>query len=255
MLFGFIVISGKIWDSSEVFTSFGDAKPVSHQLWDQLLKKHVSTDGTVNYKGFIKDSVQFSKYLRLLSTHHPNDKYWSINQQKAYWINAYNAFTIQLAIRYYPIKSIKDIGSTFQVTFVNTVWDIKFINIEGKKYDLNNIEHGILRKKFDDPRIHFAINCASLSCPKLRNEAYNADKLIKQLDEQAVDFINDPAKNIINENNITISKIFGWFKGDFTKNGSLIDFLNKYSKTKISAKARIGYMEYDWRLNEKPFKN
>ena len=226
------------------------SKPVSHQIWDQLLKKHVGYNPTINYKGFIKDTTKLNQYIELISSHYPNDQYWSREQQMAYWINAYNAFTVQLVIRHYPVKSIKDIGSKFQVTFINTVWDIKFINIEGAKMDLNNIEHGILRKKFGDPRIHFAINCASNSCPQLRNEAFDPEQLDKQLDEQAIAFINDPSKNIIHADGIKISKIFSWFKGDFTRSSSLIDFLNTYSKVKINAKVKIDYMKYDWALNE-----
>lgn len=227
-----------------------ESKPVSHQIWDQLLKKHVGDNGKINYKGFIKDTTKLNQYIELISSHYPNDQYWSREQQMAYWINAYNAFTVQLVIRHYPVKSIKDIGSKFQVTFINTVWDIKFINIEGDKMDLNNIEHGILRKKFRDPRIHFAINCASNSCPQLRNEAFDPEKLDKQLEEQAIAFINDPSKNIIRADGIKISKIFSWFKGDFTRSSSLIDFLNTYSKVKINAKVKIDYVKYDWELNE-----
>ena len=130
-------------------------------------------------------------------------------------------------------------------------WDIKFIEINGKKLDLNNIEHSILRKKFDEPRIHFAINCASFSCPKLRREAYEAHQLNAQLQEQAVDFINDPQRNIIKEDQVEISKIFSWFKGDFTKDGSLKDFLNQYAKITIDEDVKISHLTYDWSLNDK----
>jgi hypothetical protein len=124
------------------------------------------------------------------------------------------------------------------------------IEIEGKKYDLNNVEHSILRKEFEEPRIHFAIVCASFSCPKLRREAFIAEKLEVQLQEQTVEFINDPAKNSISKNKAEVSKIFSWFKGDFTRNGSLADFINQYAKTKLDKDAKISYMDYDWSLNE-----
>jgi hypothetical protein len=138
----------------------------------------------------------------------PDKKEWSESAQLAYWINVYNAFTIKLIIDHYPVESIKDIGSKIQVPFINSPWDIKLIEIEGKKYDLNNVEHSILRKDFEEPRIHFAIVCASFSCPKLRREAFTAEKLEEQLQEQAVDFINDPAKNSISKNKAEVSKIF-----------------------------------------------
>ena len=145
----------------------GNARPVTHEIWDSLLREHVSEKGLVDYKGFIKDSIQFNKYLDLLSKNHPNDKNWSKDEQLAYWLNAYNAFTVKLIMDYYPVKSIKDIKNG--IPFVNTVWDIKFIKIEDRTYDLNNIEHGIIRPTFKDPRIHMAVNCASISCPKLQN--------------------------------------------------------------------------------------
>ncbi|PCJ89437.1 MAG: hypothetical protein COA57_02230 [Flavobacteriales bacterium] len=226
-----------------------DSKPISHATWNKLLNKHVTADGHTNYKGFIKDSLEFNKYIALLSANHPNDANWSEKEQIAYWINAYNAFTVQLIIRNYPLKSIKDIKRG--IVFVNTVWDIKFINIEGQEYDLNRIEHGTLRKNHNEPRIHFAVNCASVSCPPLRNEAYTAQKLSLQLDEQAQKFINSGIRNkIVSPDEVHLSKIFSWFKGDFTKEGTLIEFLNRYSETKISASATISYLEYGWELNE-----
>ena len=227
-----------------------NSKPVSHATWDTLLKQHVSSTGDVDYQGFIKDSLILNEYLDLLETGHPNDLNWSQDEQLAYWINAYNAFTIQIVIRNYPVESIRDIGGA--IPFVNSVWDIKFINVEGKVYDLNNIEHNILRKQFEEPRIHFALVCASYSCPRLLNEAFTAEKLETQLAIQAVDFINDPNKNQIpNKSTAKLSKIFSWYTGDFKKNGTLIEFLNQYAETPLSEDAKIDYVKYNWSLNEK----
>jgi len=223
--------------------------PISHSMYDALLKKCVSTTGKVNYQGFIKDKTQFAQYLQLLSNNPPQQN-WSKDEQLAYWINAYNAFTIQLITQHYPLKSIKDIGSSIAIPFVNTPWNIKFIRIGKETYDLNNIEHDILRRKFNEPRIHFAIVCASVSCPKLLNEAFTGAKINQQLDAQARSFINDPSRNKISANRIQTSEIFNWFKGDFTKNGSLISFLNKYSKVKINANASVSTLDYNWNLNE-----
>ena len=115
------------------------SSPISHATWDNLLKKHVSPAGWVNYKGFIEDRATFDSYLDLISKNHPNKENWSEDERFAYWINAYNAYTVQLVIDKYPVASIKDVKSG--IPFVSSVWDIKFIKIEGQKYDLNNIEH------------------------------------------------------------------------------------------------------------------
>ena len=225
-------------------------KPVSHQLFDELLKRHVTDEGWVNYRGFMADSGQLTQYIELLSNNAPNDSNWSEDDQMAYWINLYNAATIDLVLQYYPVKSIKDIGSSIQVPFVNTPWDIRFIEIAGEKYDLNNIEHNILRKKWEEPRVHFAINCASYSCPKLRTEAYEGDLLQRQLDEQARAFINDDSRNDITEAGASLSKIFDWFGGDFTKKMPLRNFINQYADVKISEKTEITYKDYNWKLND-----
>ena len=227
-----------------------ESQPITHEIWNSLLQSYASKEGLVNYKGLIKDSLKLNQYLNLIAAHHPNDQNWTNDQQLAYWINAYNAFTTQLIIRNYPLQGIKNIKNG--IPFVNSVWDIKFIKIEDQTYDLNNIEHGILRTHFHEPRIHFAVNCASISCPKLRNEAYTANKINAQLHDQAVYFINNRDKNLfITANEIKISKIFSWFKGDFTKEGDLIDFINTYAIIKVSADAKIEHMDYNWGLNDR----
>jgi hypothetical protein len=240
----------KIVTISIVFSilQFSIQAQVSHAIFDGLLKKNVTASGKVNYKAFIKDSVELNKYLKLISDNPPTDK-WSKNDEKAYWINAYNAFTIKLIAKYYPVKSIKDIAG--KIPFINTPWDIKFITIGKEKMDLNNIEHGKLRKKFDDPMVHMAIVCASKSCPILLNEAYVGSKLDAQYEKQTKAFLADPFRNKISADKPQLSMIFKWYAGDFKKNGgSVIDFVNKYSATKINKNASINYIEYDWGLNE-----
>ncbi len=225
------------------------SKPIDHIIWDSLLQKHVFDDGLVDYQGFISDSIPFNKYLTLLRNNHPNKKHWSREERLAYWINAYNAFTVKMIVDHYPTKSIKDIKNG--IPFINTVWDIKFIKIEGVEYDLNNIEHGILRPKFKEPRVHFAINCASYSCPPLRNEAYTAEKIDAQLTDQAKIFLSDIRKNKITIGQIKISKIFSWFKNDFlVKEKSIQSFINQFTEVEISKNAKITYYDYNWTLNE-----
>lgn len=224
-----------------------DLQPFTHEQWTNLLQKHVNPDGWVNYDGFIKDSLQLNNYLQQIESNYPNEKNWSREQILAYWINAYNAYTVQIVIRNYPVASIKDIKPG--VAFLNSVWDIKFITIEGEQLDLNNIEHNILRK-MNEPRIHFAVNCASYSCPKLLNTAYEAATIDNQLNQQAIDFINDPKRNVITAEKADVSSIFNWFTGDFTNDGSLKDFLNKYSKVPIAENTGINFLEYNWNLNK-----
>ncbi len=221
----------------------------NHLLWDSLLNTHVDSRGFVNYNGFINDSLLLDQYLNKLSTNTPS-KEWSKDDQLAYWINLYNAATIKLITDHYPISSIKDIGSSIQIPFINTPWQIKFISINGEKYNLDRIEHRIIRKKFEEPRIHFALVCAARSCPQLRNEAYQGSKLDQQLTDQARVFLTDKTKNSIRPSHIVISKLFRWYGGDFKKKTTLIEYLNQYSPVSIDESPDIDYMDYDWGLND-----
>ena len=226
--------------SGLAFSGIPADNKISHSEWNTLLNKFVNTDGMVDYSGLIKEKTKLQAYLEMLGQNMPDDS-WKNNEKLTYWINAYNAFTIDLIIRNYPLKSIMDIEKA---------WDIKFIQIGAKTYSLNDIEHEIIRKEFNEPRIHFALVCAAVSCPPLRNEAFIAAKLETQLQEQTVKFINNPDKNNIWENSAKVSQIFNWFNEDFTKAGTVQDYLNKFSKTKLSPKAKIEFMDYSWDLNE-----
>lgn len=214
-------------------------KEIDHQKWNALLQKHVSSKGNVDYKGFKKDEKALQVYLDELATNVPQ-KSWSRNAILAYWINAYNAYTVKLILDNYPLKSIKDIKDP---------WGKKFFTLGPKKYSLEEIEHEILRK-MNEPRIHFAINCASFSCPNLSNQAYTEAKIEAQLEAGVKAFVNDKTKNTISANTIEISKIFDWFSGDFKTNGTVIDFLNKYSSVKINKNAKVKYKDYNWSLND-----
>ncbi len=212
-----------------------------HFLWNELLQKHVSDNGNVNYKSFKTDHKKLLEYIHILAILKSNPEFDSIskNEKLAYWINAYNALTIDLIIKNYPVKSIKDIKDP---------WGQKLWELGDKWYSLEDIEHEILRK-MDEPRIHFAIVCASYSCPKLQNTAFTASKLETQLTTATKQFLSDTKRNEIKENSLKLSKIFKWFDKDFEQNGSLIDFLNKYTDITISAKAKISYKYYNWDLN------
>lgn len=212
---------------------------VDYSEWDQLLKKYVNDKGFVNYKGFKTDQDKLQAYLTKLSKFEPNDQ-WSVQELLAYYINLYNAATVELILNNYPTKSIKDIKGA---------WTKGFVKIGDKNISLGAIENGILRK-MNEPRIHFAINCASYSCPKLMKDAYKAAKINEQLDAAAKEFINGN-KNDISANNPKLSKIFDFYTGDFKVNGKkdLIAYINQYSTIKINPKAKYTFKEYDWSLN------
>ncbi len=249
-VFGLTFILASIFSCQSSTLGKTGTRPPSHQIWDQLVKTHVKSNGMVDYKGFIKEKEKLESYLKLLSENAPDRKTWSINQQLAYWINAYNAFTVKLIVDNYPAKSIRDLGPKLKIPLIKDVWHYQFFKIGGVESSLDEIEHSILRKEFEEPRIHFAINCASVSCPALLNEAFVAERLESQLQKVTVAFINDPTRNKITADGAQISSIFLWFKGDFTKKGSLIDFLNQYSKVKIKSNAKISHLDYNWNLNE-----
>ena len=216
-------------------------KPVafSHNAWNTLAQKHISASGKVNYKGFKADKAAFDAYLKSLADN-PIQSSWSRAKKMAYWINAYNAFTIKLIVDNYPIKSITDLDG-------GKPWDRKWIKLGGKTYSLNNIEHDILRPQYKDARIHFAVNCAAKSCPPVWNKAWTAANLNGQLERSAKAFINNAKYNDVGGSNAAISKIFEWYAVDF---GDITSYLNKYASTKVDAGTTVSYKEYNWALNE-----
>ena len=211
----------------------------NHNAWNDLLQRHVSDAGNVNYKGFKDDQYVLRHYISKLGENMPTDS-WNTQDKLAYWMNAYNAMTIDLIVRNYPINSIKDIKDP---------WKQRLWKLEEKWYNLDEIEHQILRK-MNEPRIHFGIVCASFSCPKLLNKAFTAFQLEDQLTQATEGFLADTNRNEISQNRIKLSKVFQWFAKDFKQNGSLIDFLNRYSDMEISSKAKKSYKDYNWDLND-----
>ena len=213
--------------------------------FNDLLQKHVTKNGVVDYKSFKEDEAKLDAFLSYLEKTTP-DKSWSTNKQKSFWINAYNAYTIKLILENYPLKSILDIKQKG-----NTAWKIPFAKVGGETYTLDYIEHEILRKTLFDPRIHVGVNCASGSCPKIANFAFTEDNIEAELTRLMKDFINDTSRNILSKKKVQISQIFDWFKDDFTKKGSIIEFINAYSEIEINKNAKISYLNYDWTLNGK----
>ena len=219
---------------SEEMAVIDSIQKFDHSSFDKLLQLYVTENGVINYKGFIKDKTVFLEYLTALSENPPK-KNWTKEDKLAYWMNVYNAFTIKLIIDNYPTKSIKDIKDA---------WDMRFFKIGEKWYNLNDVEHKVLRK-MGDARIHFGINCASFSCPPLLNQAFTTDNVDNKLDFLAHRFINDQSRNTITKDSFEISKIFQWFGKDFKMDGTLIDYLNNYSDIKIKPTAKRSFKTYD----------
>lgn len=214
-------------------------------IFDSLLQKNVDKTGRVDYQSLKNNETLLDNYLAYIQNNEPT-KDWSSNKKKAFWINTYNAYTIKIILNNYPLKSIRDIKIDGK-----TAWKIPFVKVGQKRYTLDQIEHKILRKKFNDPRIHVGINCASVSCPRLWNFAFTEDNIASSLDNLMKEFINNTTRNKISKNNLEISEIFNWFSKDFIKNGTIISYLNTYAAVKISEKASIKYLTYDWSLNKK----
>jgi hypothetical protein len=222
----------------EAVTAPTEPNAPSHETWDNLLRKHVTADGKVNYTGFQKDMAKLQAYLDLLAKQLPESS-WGRNERLAYWINAYNAFTVKLIVDNYPVNSIRDI-------YDGNPWDVKWIELEGNTFSLNQIEHEIIRKRFDEPRIHFAVNCAARSCPPLVNRAFTAEHLNAMLKKATQQFLTNPAYNKIDTKQAELSKIFDWYGSDF---GDINQFLEQYVPSQISPETPIKFMEYDWVLN------
>jgi hypothetical protein len=222
---------------------------VSHSLFRDLLHKYVS-DGNVNYAGFQSEEDKLDQYLDLLQSVDPETL--SRNEQFAFYANVYNAWTIKLILTKYPgIESIKELG-----IFSTGPWKKKVVRLSGETVSLDHIEHDILRPRFKDPRVHFAINCAAISCPPLRSEPYLADKLDQQLEDATRSFINNPNSYRLEGQNLHVSRIFKWFSEDFNEDalGFFIKYANQDLKEKLAAnpeKISIKYLAYDWSLNGK----
>ena len=204
-----------------------------------MLIKHVNDKGDVDYKGFQNDASPLDDYLNHLAENRP-EKNWAKNEKLAYYINLYNAATVKLILDNYPTKSIKDIKNP---------WGRNWVKMGDGLLSLGDIEHKILRK-MNEPRIHFAINCASFSCPKLLNRAFTTAQLETQLHEATFDFVNDKTRNEITKEKMYLSNIFKWYKKDFTENGTLSDYIKPYTQIEINDNTDIGFLKYDWNLNE-----
>ncbi len=222
----------------------------NHSEWNDILKTNTSVSDkqtSFHYESLKNNQTKFDSYLNSIENLSKKEfKKFSKDEKLAFWINVYNAYTVKLILNNYPLKSIKKIGGWF-----SSPWKIKFIKLFGKKISLDMIEHQIIRKKFNEPRIHFAVNCASIGCPSLLTEAFVAKNLNEQLDKAAINFLNNPMKNKYDSktNTLFLSKIFDWYGNDFNKkHGSYLEFVKKYIKYPKDVKQK--WLDYNWNLNE-----
>lgn len=234
------------------------AAPFDHSRFDQILSAYVNNKGLVDYNGIAKNPM-FKAYMESLETTDPGKM--STNEQLAFWLNAYNAVTIDKVIKWKPKKSVRE-------TLIPGIWtSTKFFTtrkhkVAGKPMSQDDIEHDILRKQFKDPRIHFAIICASSSCPPLPRYAYTEENVHAKLEEETRKYINSGRGTRIDyaENTLYLSKLFDWFAGDFElKAGTVLDFIKPFLKedamTFLKRKPKIAYIHYDWSLNaQEPLK-
>ena len=228
-------------------TSGWAGEATDNRLYGELLNKYVN-NGSVDYQGLKNEEAVLDEYLKILEN--TNVKALSADEQFAFYVNSYNAWTIKLILGAYPeIKSIKELGNIFK-----TPWQKKIVRINGEVITLDDVEHEILRKKFKDPRVHFAVNCASKSCPPLLSEPYRGSKLNQQLDQSTRAFVNDSKSNYLKGNQLYVSKIFKWFPEDF--DDDILGFFLLYAegdfKKELEArkdKIEIEYLHYDWSLN------
>jgi hypothetical protein len=212
-----------------------------HEPWDRLLARYVDDDGQVAYRALQgNDAAMLDAYLASLAAADPNA--WSRDEQLAFWLNAYNAIIVKGVLLGQSPESF--LGRTRFFRFYAQ-------KVAGEERSPEDIEHGILRARFGEPRIHFALVCASTSCPKLRREAYRADRVDAQLEEQTRDFIGDPRRNQFAANEVRLSMIFRWFAEDFEKAaGSVPAFIRRFRPAEGTP--AIDYLDYDWTLNAQP---
>ncbi len=244
------------------------AASFNHAAWDKLLQAHVMSvrNGQatqVDYAGLKAQQKNLQGYLAATSAVSRSEfERWNKNEQLAFLINSYNAWTVSLILSEYPnVKSIKDLGSFFQ-----SPWKKSFIPLLGETRSLDDIEHKLIRGsgRYNEPRVHFAVNCASIGCPALRGEAYQAQKLESQLEDAMRLFLADRTRNRVVGNTLKVSSIFKWYREDFEKGwrgfNRLNDFFAVYHQAlEVNAKdaanlknMSIEFLDYDWRLNRKP---
>ncbi|MEX0619457.1 MAG: DUF547 domain-containing protein [Pseudohongiellaceae bacterium] len=224
------------------------AEPPDWAAYNELLQRHLSPaeeDGIrharVNYSAMQNDPL-YAEVLSLLEQQ-SLDELATNEQRLAFYINAYNILAIKMVVDHQPLQSIRDAGSWF-----SPVWKKPIGTLGGEAVNLDYIEHEVLRR-MDEPRIHFAIVCASLSCPDLRGEAFTADPIDKQLDEQTREFLANPDKGLrLERGSVRVSRIFDWFSDDFEDSGGVGTFIRQHHQIPPDLPIRAD-LPYNWKLN------
>lgn len=214
----------------------------SHQALTGILKTYVNSEGQVNYSALKTNRSALDVYLDSTATVSKQEfNTWSEADRIAFLINVYNAETLQLIIDHYPVAQIQKIAKN--------PWKLKSVKLFGGKTTLDHVEHGILRVDYNEPRIHFALVCAAVSCPPLRAEAFTGANLDAQLEDQTKIFLKETAKNRVAGNTLYLSAIFQWFEGDFTKTGNtLAQYVDPYFPESTANKT-VKFNDYSWNLN------
>jgi hypothetical protein len=222
--------------------SFGINAQPDYKKIAPFFKKYVSEDGIIDYKALKKNELELSKTLKYLTDIPPRDE-WHRNERLAYWLNVYNLQMISMLLENYPAKNILDL-------YGGKIWQVKCVEVGGKSYCLDEIEHDIIRAELKEPRIHFALYSGAMSSPALLNDVFSPMNMNDKFELLTKRFINS-SNNKITANKVELSKIFEWYKEDF-KNP--LAFINKYSKTQIRPTAEISFLPFDWRLRDEKIK-
>ncbi|RTQ45237.1 DUF547 domain-containing protein [Hymenobacter gummosus] len=220
-----------------------------HRPWNELLKRYVQPDGRLPYADLAEHDEQLRGYLQALR-HVTPEASWTRQDQAAFWLNVYNAYTLNLAVEYYPVQRLGDIKIK-TVGGYKPAWEAPEVNVGGKLYSLNQIEREILPRLLpQDARRFLALHCAAASSPALLPEAYDGARLDQQLDAQARRFVNDATRNQLSAAAVQVSSVFDWHAAEFGEKAQLIAFLNRYATTRIEPAATVQYLPYDWTLND-----
>ena len=224
-----------------------NSEQVSHQSWQQFLDSYLVKQGQntlVRYQAVTKaDKSKLNQYIRQLEQVNPLE--YSKAEQYAYWVNLYNAVTVDLILDAYPVKSITQLGGLFSFG----PWGDNVVSVNGKSLTLNDIEHRILRPIWQEPRTHYAVNCASLGCPNLQPQAFTADNTETLLEQAASEFVNSDKGVLVKNSKLQLSSIYEWFDVDFGNREQLIKHLNQYRTKPVPSAIKISY-DYDWSLNQ-----
>ncbi len=235
-------------------SSGDESVEIDHSLWNEFLSSYVHEEEGLNYFGYEEvsdsDKERLNQYIKMLESIIVREL--TPEQQFAYWVNFYNSVTIKVVLDHYPVESIREISSGL---LRRGPWKEKLVEVEGMELSLDDIEHEILRPIFEDNRIHYAVNCASIGCPNLQDQAFTSDNLESLLDFAARQYVNHPRGVFIEDGELFLSSIYDWYAEDFGDNdreiiGHLLQYANVELAVQLMTFDEISDYDYDWDLNE-----